>query len=92
MSQIDHRGTLSSNGIQTTGSDNIIDFKVTNPTDDVNSLAFTAEGNDIHIKINDEICTHLIKSDCTLILDKVKITKITIVESGVSYSYDALYI
>lgn len=86
MEYLKHKGTVSSNGIQTSTVNQVINFE--RP---LNSLLFCAEGNDIDIKIDDEECTHLVKDGYTMEINDMSIEKITIIENNKKYSYDGLY-
>jgi len=83
-----HEGTKSSSGKKTTTEANqAFDFSAT----PLNSLEVTAHGDDITIKLNDETNTHLVQSGGSISFDGLNITKLTIVENGVEYSYSGLY-
>jgi len=83
-----HKGTVSSNGKSTTtGANEEIDFSAT----PLNSLQFTAHDSDITIKLNDESNYHLIETGSSMVFNKMLIEKITILESGVLYSYSGAY-
>ena len=83
-----HEGSVSSSGKQTTtGANQEFDFSLT----PLNSLEITAHADDIHIKLNDETNTHLVQSGGSITIDGLNVTKLTIVESGVEYSYSGMY-
>jgi len=83
-----HEGSVSSSGKQTTtGANQEFDFSAT----PLNSLEITAHADDIHIKLNDETNTHLVQSGGSITIDGLNITKLTIVENGVEYSYSGMY-
>jgi hypothetical protein len=83
-----HEGSKSSSGKQTTtGANQEFDFSAT----PLNSLEITAHADDIHIKLNDETNTHLVQSGGSITIDGLNITKLTIVENGVEYSYSGMY-
>ncbi len=83
-----HEGSVSSSGKQTTsGANQEFDFSAT----PLNALEITAHADDIHIKLNAETNTHLIQSGGSISIDGLNLTKLTIVESGVEYSYSGMY-
>jgi hypothetical protein len=83
-----HEGSKSSNGKQTTsGANQEFDFSAT----PLNSLEVTAHATQLHIKLNDESNTHLVQAGYSVNIDQLNITKLTIVESGVEYSYSGMY-
>lgn len=85
---INHMGSVSSSGTQTTGGANT---EISFATTPLNSLEVTAHDVDLHIKINAETNTHLVQSGGSIAFDNIHITKLTIVESGAQYSYSGLY-
>jgi hypothetical protein len=56
----------------------------------VEYLSFHTYDLPVHIKINDESTIHWIDSNSEFVLSDISISKITIIDSGVTYYYTAL--
>ena len=87
---IEHKGVFCSNGKLTTAAANEEHQFQTDDGDNIttgNSVAVTAIGNELNFTVNDQTRKIYIPANQTVVLDAVKVNKITIVESGVSFSY-----
>jgi len=86
---IQHQGTVSSNGIETSpGANHEIIFEA--PII-LNFLEVFAESADMNIKINDETNSHFLKRGEGKRFTEIQITKLTIVESGVDFRFSGAF-
>jgi hypothetical protein len=79
-------GTYSSDGIQTSTANQVINFE--HP---LNCLFFTALNSSVNIKLNNETNYHYTPQGKTLKITDMDIRKIEIQEAGVQYLYEAQY-